>query len=286
MKESYRINHLDIIDRRSFIKSCGAALSCLFVRCGRCMEDSADAGGFTIMSYNIRHGAGIDGKLDLARIGCIISAASPRFVGIQEVDMLTKRVHGLDTCDVLAKATGLHATFAKAIFYSGGEYGVALLSREKPLNVRRIPLPGAEPRVLLLCEFNDCWIGNTHLDVSMKGSLRLDSVKIIEREVRKCAGKPVFLMGDWNAKPSSDVLSAIRGYMRIISCENVATFHGKGLRHPKERENSNHCIDYIAVNAPFADSLEIKDTHVVEERVASDHAPIVVTVRRRGGARK
>lgn len=256
-----------------------AALSLSFMGCGSTLVK--DGREFTIVSYNIRHGLGVDGKLDFARIGRVVSAQKPRFAGIQEVDQITKRVNGIDTCAVLAKSTGMHATFAKAIPYSGGEYGVALLSAEKPLNVRRVPLPGKEPRVLLLCEFEDCWIGNTHLDVSLDNELRNASAKIIERELRSCGGKPVFVMGDWNAKPTSDVLSAIRRFMRVVSREDIATFHGKGLKNPKERENSNHCIDYIAVDALHAGAFEVVDAQVVEERVASDHAPICVTVRRR-----
>ena len=59
----------------------------------------------------------------------------------------------------------MHATFAQALPYQGGGYGVAVLSREKPLSVFKTPLPGAEPRVLLLCEFKDCWFGTTHLSL-------------------------------------------------------------------------------------------------------------------------
>jgi len=248
---------------------------------GCCMAHSCGHSEFTIVSYNIRHGKGVDGKLDIARIGRLVADQKPRFAGIQEVDMLTERVGGIDTCAELAKATGMHATFAKAIPYSGGEYGVALLSREKPLSVRRVPLPGKEPRVLLLCEFDDCWVGNTHLDVSMQNEIRLESVRIMERELRTCAGKPVFVMGDWNSKPSSDVLSGIRRFMRVLSCEDKATFHGSKVKHPKELENANHCIDYIAVDASHADSYDVVDASVVEERRFSDHAPIRLTIRQK-----
>ena len=39
-----------------------------------------------VMSYNIHHGEGIDGKLDLKRIGDIIKNSNADIIGLQEVD--------------------------------------------------------------------------------------------------------------------------------------------------------------------------------------------------------
>ena len=164
-----------------------------------------DEKAFAIVSYNIRHGENLDGKLEPGAPGCVVMRDNPRFVGLQEVDQLTTRVGGADTCAVIAETTGLHATFARAIEFAGGEYGNALLSRERPLHVRCFPLPGAEPRVLLLCEFKDCWVGVTHLAEDSDGA-RIQSIGIIRDAVAACCDKPVFLMGDWNASPDSIVL--------------------------------------------------------------------------------
>ena len=231
---------------------------------------------FTIVSYNIHHGGTLEGTLDVARAGRVVAAEKPRFAGIQEVDMKTKRVNGLDSCAELAKATGMHATFAKGIDYQGGEYGVAFLSREKPLSVRRIPLPGKEPRVLLLCEFEDCWAGTMHLDLTKE--CRIKSIDIIEKVVKELsAKKAVFLMGDWNANPASTELGMIRKFMQVVSCEDVATFHGTKLSEA-ERVNANHCIDFIAVDAAHASKYKASDARVVEDRKTSDHVPIRVTL--------
>src|SRR5688572_7489364 len=43
----------------------------------------------TVLSYNIHHGAGTDGKLDLERIGRIIRDQQPDLVALQEVDVKT-----------------------------------------------------------------------------------------------------------------------------------------------------------------------------------------------------
>ena len=118
-----------------------------------------------LVSYNIHHCRGMDNKVSVARTAAAIMREKPDFAGLQEVDRNVDRSGFADQPKELARLTGMHATFAKAIpLGERGEYGVAVLSREKPLSVRRTPLPGPEPRVLLLCEFADCWFGSTHLD--------------------------------------------------------------------------------------------------------------------------
>lgn len=235
-------------------------------------------GAFRMMSYNIRHGWGMDGRTDVSRAGEVLARESPRFVGVQEVDQCTQRVKGTNTCEVLARLTGMHATFAKAIDHAGGEYGNAVLSRETPRSVRRIPLPGKEPRVLLLCEFDDCWFGTTHLDVADERS-RLGSIEIIRKTVAACGEKPVFLTGDWNSHPDSSVLAGLKEFLTIISDEGQATFHG-GAPTGFESQNRNRCIDYVATDTAHSGAFRVLDRRVIPDRVTSDHAPILVDLGR------
>src|SRR5690606_40425216 len=46
------------------------------------------------MSYNIRHGLGCDGVLDLERIAAVIESVSPDVVGLNEVDVRFHRRSG------------------------------------------------------------------------------------------------------------------------------------------------------------------------------------------------
>ena len=243
-----------------------------------------DKGAFTIVSYNIRHGEDMRGFLELRAAGWVAMRENPRFVGLQEVDQKTTRVKGADTCAILAETTGLHATFAKAIDFAGGEYGNALLSREVPLAVRRIPLPGAEARVLLLCEFDDCWVGVMHLAVDSDAA-RLQSISIIRDAVASCGDKPVFLMGDWNATPNSPVLAGLRGFLTILSDETTASFHGRDI-DPAALNDPSHCIDYIAIDTAHRPGYVLRGRHVVEQRTVSDHAPTVVEIVPSAGAAK
>lgn len=230
---------------------------------------------FTVLTYNIHHGRGLDGKVDIPRIGRVINAHSPHFACLQEVDMNTERTGGADTCAILSEETGMHATFAKAIPLGSGEYGIAVLSREKPLSTKRVALPGSESRVLLICEFDDCVIANTHLD--LKHEARMKAVEIIKSELSAYARKPVFLAGDWNSGPGSPELSAIGGFASVISARDRATYHKPHFTQT-DYANAKLCIDYIAVDTAHRAKYDVVKTYVVEERVASDHVPVVVTV--------
>lgn len=90
-------------------------------------------GEATFMSYNVKNGTGMDGKRDYDRTARVIAEAKPDVAALQELDSKTKRSGGRDTLQELAVRTKLTGTYAKAIDYSGGSYGVGLLSREKPL---------------------------------------------------------------------------------------------------------------------------------------------------------
>lgn len=230
-----------------------------------------------LMSFNIRHGEGMDGKVDHARIARIFADARPDFVGVQEVDAKTGRVGGLDVPAELSRLTGLHATYSKSIDYDGGEYGNLVLSRRKPLDVKRYPLPGDEPRSLVLCEFPDCVFGTTHLCVADPAH-RQASVAIIRRAVEEYAvRKPVFLTGDWNSLPESETLADMGKFMVVLSGRLEATYHGDLDCAPAEMSRAkDHCIDYIAVDRAHAADFEVGESRVLPERTASDHAPLLV----------
>ena len=227
-----------------------------------------------MVSYNVHHCGGMDKKVDCARTAAAISREKPDFAGIQEVDRGVPRSRRVDQPAELARLTGMHATFAKAIPLRGGEYGVAVLSREKPLSVRRTPLPGPEPRVLLLCEFTNCWFGSTHLDNGRRPGdterCNVLSARIIRDEVAKCAAeKPVFLAGDWNAVPGSPAHQEMCSFLKVISDE-------------KKPANGNlrRVIDYLAVDAAHAKDFKVLGADVTLDLMTSDHKPVIVSVER------
>lgn len=280
---------------------------------------------FKIMSYNIRHGETSDKGFDLSRCAAVIAKEKPRFISLQEVDMFTSRVGKINSCEEIIKNLNENQfcitnwNFSKAINFDGGEYGVALLSREKPLRIDTIKLGGNEPRVLLMCEFNDCWVGVTHLPlghISNKtmnlkphestykfedsdGTITADNIalakeratlarnynrisfdymaSIIKIEVlARAKSKPVFLTGDWNALPNSRFVTYIKSFMTNLTPEDTPTFHGVIKKLPFTGDGK--CIDYIAIDTAHKDQYNIISSKVIEERMVSDHAPIVVEI--------
>ena len=233
----------------------------------------AGAAELNLVSYNVRHCLGMDGKVDPARTGQAVAALDADFAGLQELDCGAQRTSRKDQPALVARAAGMHATFAKAIDMPGpGEYGIAVLSRVKPDSVKRIPLPGPEARVLLLCEFKDCWFGTTHLDSGpMPGEKEpsfLRAADIIRKAVQECAAsKPVFLTGDWNATPGSALHRRMTEFLTPLS-------------DPAKNTNANlgRCIDYVMVDSAHAASFKVREARVVLDKLTSDHKPVAVSL--------
>lgn len=242
-------------------------LACL-MSCPTAFAQSQDAPTLRLMTYNIQHGAGMDDVVDLDRQAAIISNAQPDFVGLQEVDSVVKRSGYIDEAAALGKKLGMHAVFGPAIPLSRGKYGVAVLSKKTPLSVRNIPLPGAEKRTLLVCEFEDCVFATTHLD--LEEANRLASLPIILEEAARWE-KPFFICGDWNDTPTSALLTKMKKKFQFLNYLNTIRSN-----YTFPADNPTSIIDYIATYGHIVKS--IKSRSVLNEPDASDHRPVVVEI--------
>ena len=225
-----------------------------------------------IMTYNIRHGAGMDDVIDLDRQAEVIRNAAPDIVGLQEVDSVVKRSGYIPQAAVFGEKVGMYATFGPAIPLTGGKYGVAILSREAPMSVHNIPLPGAEKRTLLVCEFQEYVFACTHLDLEEEN--RLASLNIILDEVARWEGKPFFICGDWNDVPSSTLISKMKRNFYFI---NNITDNKANYTFPAR--NPTRIIDYIASYGSGSNRVvKSKRSQVLNEPEASDHRPILAEI--------
>lgn len=221
-----------------------------------------------IMSYNIRNARGMDNAVDYQRIADVINRNCPVIVALQEVDSATRRNNGADVLRELAERTLMHRVYAPAIDFDGGKYGVGMLSKEKPLDYKSIPLPGTEEqRVLLMVEFEKYIVACTHL--SLTEADRMASIPIIRKEADK-ALKPFILAGDWNAEPESSFIKELGKGFILFSDVKKFTFPS---------DNPRECIDYIAINKTKADAFTRLSYQVVNEPVASDHRPLYSDIR-------
>ncbi|MFA5650225.1 MAG: endonuclease/exonuclease/phosphatase family protein [Proteiniphilum sp.] len=221
-----------------------------------------------IMSYNIHHGRGMDDIVDIERIGKVIIDIHPEVVGLQEVDSVVNRSGNIDIIQMLSEQTGMHATFGYSILHDGGKYGNGMLTREKPVAVKKIALPGAsEARTALIVELERYVVVNTHL--SLNGEERLESVKIIT-DAAKAYDKPVFLIGDLNATPESAPMEFLKKGWQILSDPHQPT---------SPSVNPRRTIDYILGYTANEHNYTIQQAEVIDEPVASDHRPLFADIR-------
>ena len=229
-------------------------------------EDST-AKTVRILSYNVRNCRGMDDVTDYQRVAKVISHYTPDVAAIQELDSATQRSKGVVVLDTLASLTGMYASYSASIQYQGGKYGVGILSKEKPVSRKVIPLPGSEEkRSLLIVEFEDYFFCCTHLSLTQAD--RIASADIINQTVKNFS-KPVFIAGDLNAVSTSVEISKLVADWIMLNNPAVPTIPSN---------NPEKCIDYIlgARNNDF--SFEVKLTSVGNEPVASDHLPVFAVV--------
>lgn len=227
---------------------------------------SLEAENVRIMTYNIRNGVGMDNKKDLSRVESCIKSQEADIVAIQELDSLTGRSGGKYVLGEIALQTEMTPYYAPAINYDGGKYGIGILSKKQPINVKQVSLPGREEsRTMLILEFDEYAIASLHLSLTPEDAL--GSVEIIENEAKNLFPKPFVIMGDFNSHPDSEVIKKLLSTFQNIGDLSLNTY-------PADQPNER--IDYILVaNCP---EISASDTKVVEEKVASDHRPIVTNI--------
>ena len=238
-----------------------------FVKSAPVHAENSFSDTIRLMTYNVRNGLGMDTLIRYQRVAGIINYSGADVNALQELDSVTYRSNGVDVLTLLARETCLHATFGAAIPYQGGKYGVGLLSRETPLEVKRIPLPGREEkRVLLIAEFQNYMVGCTHFSTVQED--RMLSVPLIVECVKEVE-KPFFLLGDMNADYDSPEQASLRENFIPLNDHLEKTFPSD---YPTE------CIDYIYLYKNSSVSWQIVNARVLDEPVASDHRPVRVEI--------
>lgn len=221
-----------------------------------------------LMSYNIKNANGMDNVCNFQRIANVINNASPDVVAIQEVDSMTNRSGQKYVLGEIAERTQMHGYFAPAIDYDGGKYGIGLLTKQVPLRLQTLPLPGREEaRTLILAEFTDYIYCCTHMSLTEED--RMKSLELV-KAFTSSSTKPLFLAGDMNAEPESGFIKELQKDFQILSNPKQHTFPAPD---PKET------IDYIATLKQNAKGFAVISAKVINEPMASDHRPILVELR-------
>jgi len=226
-----------------------------------------------VMTFNIHHGEGTDGRLELARTAALISLWRPDVAGLQEVDRrFAARSALADQASWLGRSLRMSAWYGPAMSVrdSGGmrEYGNALLTRDRLSARDWAPLPhaaGSEARSVVRGRHPlgvDIWA--THFSHRDHGE-RVDQARAIIEAWQRNA-RPTVLLLDANAAPDD----------RPIDILGEAFIDVWGSLRPEpgwtfSTSNPNRRIDYVFC------TQEIRPVQVelADAGVTSDHHAVV-----------
>lgn len=229
------------------------------------------------MTYNI-HAANppaSPGTVNLAAIAKVINDANPDIVFLQEVDNKTGRIgYSGDMAAELGQLTKMNAAFFSSIPYSRGFYGVAILSKYPLKNIKKYMLPKSEAteeqRVLGFATVDLPGVDSLVASVShlqhTSGVARLAQVKEIAR-VMANLNTTVLFGADLNEKPD-----AVE-FFSVFDANFTRTCIGGNCQNTFPAAVPTSIIDYLAFRP--ASAFTITSHNVINERLASDHLPVV-----------
>ena len=229
-----------------------------------------------VLSYNIHYGIGMDSNKDLHRIADVIKKARPDIVGLQEISDSTMTVQ-------LGALTNMEAVFGPSKETMSG-YGDAILSKHPFKFVGNHSIPSASSsRYEAMCvdvdlsqvygEGSIVRFITTHFDwLKTIGSkvARKGAVEVIEAAFfRDKPNLPSLLTGDLNATPDSDPLKLLQGN-GWVHTDFDKELYTIPVVNPKRQ------IDYVLCRP--TKRWHIVSVEVINEPMASDHLPILMTI--------
>ncbi|APZ94242.1 endonuclease/exonuclease/phosphatase family protein [Fuerstiella marisgermanici] len=229
-----------------------------------------------VLSYNIHHAEGVDGKLDVDRIAQVILSANADIVALQEVDQKVTRSKDVDQPAELARLTKMNVAFGANIPLQGGHYGNAVLTRFPIIEHKNHLLPNlgnGEQRGVLVAELEisktkqPLVLFATHLDHRRDERERVASAEAINKLAAAHDHKAMLLAGDLNAVPDSKTLSDLGREWQRTNEQPIPTIP---VATPTRQ------IDYVLCRP--AQRWKVVETEVLGEAVASDHRPIIAVL--------
>jgi endonuclease/exonuclease/phosphatase family metal-dependent hydrolase len=232
-----------------------------------------------VATFNIHHGVGLDGVLDLARIAATVERTGAEVVGLQEVDRhWSQRSNFVDQATWLADVLGMDLAFGANLDLDPPapgaprrQFGTAILSayRIRATTNTLLPRPlGGEQRGLLEAQIKvrgiPVRVFNTHLQHDSQVE-RLAQVARI-RELLATAKESVVLLGDLNATPSTP---EIAGLTDLLVDAWVTAGVGDGFTFDAATPHAR--IDYV-----MSSGNVVARTAAVVTTDAADHLPVVV----------
>jgi endonuclease/exonuclease/phosphatase family metal-dependent hydrolase len=251
---------------------------------------STDAVAVRLVTFNVHHGVGDDGRHDLPRLARLLADAEPDVICLQEVDRhYGERSEFVDQALLLSRALDRELVWGPSIDqppHAGDaerrQYGNALLSRLPVLSSEVHRLPGSgEPRSALRARLQtgggELWATTTHLSSSSAAD-RSAQAAVVAGLQGDAAG-PGVLVGDLNADAAAAELDVLRerftdawelAAARTDQAGRFSLRAGQGLTHPARRPRVR--IDQVWVSPGVA----VTDARVLDGAATSDHHPLLV----------
>ena len=244
-----------------------------------------------VLSYNIHYGVGTDSQKDLQRIADVINKLEPDIVGLQEIS-------DANMVEELAKLTGMEGIFGASTEVEPPNlyrllgipvpeaqlfYGDAILSKHPMKLIGNVSIPSASSsRYEAMCVDVDISkltgnedkirFVNTHFDyLETIGSkeARKASVEVIEQAFFSEEVSLAILTGDLNVGPKSKPIQLLeeKGWMYENLGKELFTVP---VVQPRKQ------IDYVLPRPKKR--WKVVDIEPIQETVASDHLPLLMTL--------
>lgn len=235
-----------------------------------------------LMSYNIYHGENPYqlGSPNIEQISSLIKDIDPDFLALQEVDSMTQRTANfagekLDLTKTWAETTSMNGHFAKAIDFSEGGYGEAVLTKNKAkFESVSLPVPEeGEGRSMAVAHVdldsgNRLAFAGTHLCHESPIN-RAAQVKAI-LEYFKDLDYPVIITGDFNFESDEEGYALMRENFQDAAVEVDNPENTYASEDPKIR------IDYFWV--PKNSGIKVVSVQTIPVDY-SDHLPLVMEIK-------
>lgn len=274
-------------------------LSITFISCQpkTILNTMGNASTLSLMTYNIRLDVAADGENAWSNRKDLVSAQiqfyAPDIMGVQEArpNQMADLANALSNYKTIGTGRdGPNKGEFSAIFYNTDKFTIA---KENTFWLSETPekfskgWDAAYPRICTYGLFTSrttnkqFWVFNTHLD-HVGHEAQLQGIQLIIEKINtlNTDNLPVFLMGDFNVEPSSELVMMLKKTMTDSKSAaktvfgSDGTFNGFKVTEPVARR-----IDYIWLSGS---DLEVKRygvlSSVIDLRYLSDHFPVMVEV--------
>ena len=253
-----------------------------------------------LVTFNIHHGVGEDGRHDLARIAALLASVDPDVVCLQEVDRhYGPRSEGVDQALLLSRGLDMQLAFGASIDEPaprGGtdrrEYGNALLSRLPILISDVHSLPGSgEPRTALrtMVELDGgaLWVTTTHLTNAAAAERAQLAAELAALHTEPMETGVV--VGDFNAGPDAAELGPLRE--RFTDAWHLAEARADHPREVGRRFLQREAGQTFSARRPHtridqvwvSPGVTVTGAEVLDAAGCSDHHPLLVDLAVRSG---